>query len=370
MIPSSDLSFDNINSIDPDSVYLYLQNGGWKEVEKIDDRAIIFMMQKNDKRYSLLLPLAQDIPDFYSRMYDVLRVLEAIENRPKTEILNCFKNSHQIAFEQQTEIISLRFQFIYDQGKNKFSAKKIGLVLVSLQELFDAVGEFETGKEKDNTQGKIAKYILEQTEISVFETFKGSFGVRLAFARLNQQLNFLENPLSERISQQFLELIKLSNNPDKENLKQILLKLKKKIASRYRKFLAELNRDQSNFYIDWGSLNPESGGHAYLSYENIVTTIDFINKMETENPEEIIVRGKLLSASKSNRNYLEILSYDNQEKYRGDILDSALKDENNEDIDLTIEHEYIVTFEQITSIHPATGEEKIERKVIKIEPIS
>ena len=370
MIPSTDLSVDNINSIDPNSVYLYLQNNGWKEREKIDDRAIIFMMQKNNKRYSLLLPLAQDIPDFYSRMYDVLRVLEAIESRPKSEILNCFKNSHQVAFEQQTEVISLRFHFIYDQYKKRFPAKKIGLILVSLQELFDAVGEFETGKEKDSTKGKIAQYILEQTEISVFETFKGSFGVRLAFARLNQQLNFLENPLPERISQKFLELIELSNSPDKENLKQMLLKLKKKIASRYRKFLAELNRDQSNFYIDWGSLNPEGGGHAYLSYENIVNTIDFINKMETEHPEEIVVKGKLLSASKSNRHYVEILSEDNQEKYRGDILESALKNKNNEDIELTIDHEYTVTFEEVTSIHPATGEEKIERTVVKIQPMS
>ncbi|MGK7886627.1 MAG: hypothetical protein AB4057_18625 [Crocosphaera sp.] len=194
--------------------------------------------------------------------------------------------------------------------------------------------------------------------------------MRLAFARLNQQLNFLENPLPERISQKFLELIELSNSPDKENLKQMLLKLKKKIASRYRKFLAELNRDQSNFYIDWGSLNPEGGGHAYLSHENIVNTIDFINKMETEHPKEIVVKGKLLSASKSNRHYVEILSEDNQEKYRGDILESALKKENNEDIELTIDHEYKVTFEEVTLIHPATGEEKIERTVVKIQPMS
>ncbi|MDJ0599645.1 MAG: hypothetical protein QNJ37_12485 [Crocosphaera sp.] len=353
-----------MNSIDPSYVHTYLENSGWQEEEKIDERAIIFTIYKNNKKYSLLLPLDQEIPDFDSRMYDLFRVLEFIENRTKDEILKCFENSHKIALEQQTEILSLRFQFIYDQSQRQLSAKKMGVVLVSLQDLFDAFGELETGKEVISTRGRIPKEILEKTEISVFETFKGSFGVKLAFSKLNQQLSLLERPLAERVSQKFIELINLSNNLDKENLKHMLLQLKKRTASRYRKFLAELIRAESNFYIDWGSVNPESGGHAYLSYENTVHTIEFINKMETENPEQITVCGELLLACKSKRNYLEIASIEDGNEYKGDISDSVLRNTN---IDLTIGHLYRVVFEELTSINPATGEEKIERNVINIQ---
>ncbi|GBF80191.1 hypothetical protein [Aphanothece sacrum] len=365
MILSTNLFIDNINSIDPSYVYTYLENNGWKEESKLDDIAVILTTNKNNKKYSLLLPLDQEIPDFYSRMYDVLRTLEVVDNKSKEEIIKDFKSPHQVALEQQTEIISLRFQFIYDEYKKQFSAKKMGLVLVSLQNLFDAFGELESGQESESIRGRISPKVLDKTEISVFETFKGSFGVKLAFAKLTQQLDlFEERPLAERVSHNFLELINLSNSSDKENLKQMLLHLKKRIASRYRKFLAELIRDQSNFYIDWGSVNPEAGGHAYLTYENTVNTIDFINKMETENPEEITVRGKLLLASKSKRNYLEILSLEDKQIYTGDILDQVLKNTN---IELTIDRLYIVTFEEITLINPATGEEKIERKVINIK---
>lgn len=365
MISSIDLTFDDINSVDPSYVYTYLENSGWQKESKLDDRAVIFTSYKNQEKYLILLPIDKEIPDFCSRMYDVLRTLELIEGKSKVEILKLLKTPHQIALEQQTEIISLRFQFIDDEHKKQFSAKKMGVVLVSLQDLLNAVGQSETETGQDSVRGRIPQEISEKTEISVFETFQGSFGLKLAFARLNQQLNLLEKPLPEIVSNRILELIRLSNSPDKENLKQMLLHLKRRTASRYRKFLAELIRAESNFYIDWGSINPEAGGQAYLSYENTINTVEFINKMETEDPEQFKIQGELLAASKSRRNYLEIESLADREKYSGDILESAIMD-----IELTIGHFYEVTFEELTSINPATGEEKIERKVIDIKFIN
>lgn len=283
MISSIDLTFDDINFVDPSYVYTYLENNGWQQESKLDDRAVIFTVYKNQEKYSILLPIDKQIPDFCSRMYDVLRTLEFIEGKSKVEILKLLKTPHQVALEQQTEIISLRFQVINDDHKTHFSARKMGVILVSLQDLLNAIGQSETGQ--DNIRGRIPQEILEKTEISVFEIFQGSFGLKLAFARLNPKLDLLDKPLPEIVSNRILELIQLSNSPDKENLKQMLLHLKRKTASKYRKFLAELIRAESNFYIDWGSINPEAGGQAYLSYENTINTVEFINKMETEDTE-------------------------------------------------------------------------------------
>ena len=115
------------------------------------------------------------------------------------------------------------------------------------------------------------------------------------------------------------------------------------------------------------AIPPEAGGHACLTYENTINTVEFINKMEAEEPEQFTIKGELLSASISNRNYLEVLNLDDGKKYSGNIMDSVTM---NADVDLTIGRLYEITFEELTSINPATGEEKIERRVIQISYMS
>jgi hypothetical protein len=189
------------DSIEPREVYSYLENNGWSEAHKIDDRASILTIDKNNKQYSILLPLDQEIPDFASRMYDVLKTLEFIEARPKTEIIKAFKNTKDIALEKNCEILSLRLKSIYQPEKYELPAKKMGMLLTSTQDLFNAVGESEKGS--DSYKGKISSKVLEQTELSVFNTFKGSFGIQLALAPKIEQLSLLEKPLSERIAKIF-----------------------------------------------------------------------------------------------------------------------------------------------------------------------
>ena len=50
------------------------------------------------------------------------------------------------------------------------------------------------------------------------------------------------------------------------------------------------------------------------------------------------------------------------EKYKCEISESVI----SKGIELTIDHFYAATFQEITSINPATGEEKIERTVIDL----
>jgi hypothetical protein len=353
------------DSIDPHTVYSYLEENGWLEARKIDDRATILTTHKNDKQYSILLPLDKDIPDFASRMYDVLKTLEFIEARPRTEIIKALKSTKDIAFEKNCEILSLRLKSIDQPNKYELSAKKMGLLLTSTQDLFDAVGQSEKGYESN--KGKIPQEILEQTELNVFNTFKGSFGIQLALAPKIEQLNLLEQPLSERVADIFLELVKLSNEIEKEELKHLLLKIKRRASARYRKFLSSLIRSESDLYLDWGSVNPDAGGNAFLSYDSIIKTVDFINKMEVEDPEEYQVIGELLSASNTKkRKALEIEELKSNKIFSGKISESLL---DNQNIELTLGKIYSVNFQETTSINPATGEEKIERTAISISTI-
>ncbi|NEN92688.1 MAG: hypothetical protein F6K48_28825, partial [Okeania sp. SIO3H1] len=181
-----------VSSLEPLSVYNYLEDNGWKEERKIDNRACILIINKNQKKYSILLPLEKEPPDFASRMYDVFRVLEVVEERPKSEIIAGLKNPQQLAIQKKCEILSLRFKFIFEEYKRELSAKQMGKILISLQDFFDAVGQYELTK--TYTKGKIAQEILDQTELSIFETFQGSFGIKLTMAE-NGQLDLLERPL-------------------------------------------------------------------------------------------------------------------------------------------------------------------------------
>ncbi|MEH2449391.1 MAG: hypothetical protein V7K18_27495 [Nostoc sp.] len=236
----------------------------------------------------------------------------------------------------------------------------MGIVLNSLQDLFDAVGQSESGKVSEN--GRIQKEIIEKTELSVFETFQGSFGIKLALAPHPQQLNFLERPIGERVTETFIQLIKFSNTVDKGMLKEYLLKLKRRSASRYRKFLMTLINSEANFYFDWGSVNPEKGGKAVLNFDNVIQTIDFINKMEVEDPAEYTVNGQLIAANKNTSN-LEIETFQDKKRYIGKANSKVV---NNKEIELTIGRFYTAKIQEISSINPTTAEEKTEYTIIDL----
>lgn len=360
------------DSIEPREVYSYLENNGWSEARKIDDRASILTIDKNNKQYSILLPLDKEIPDFASRMYDVLKTLEFIEARPKTEIIKAFKNTKDIALEKNCEILSLRLKSKDQPEKHELSAKTMGMLLTSTQDLLDAVGHSEKGYESN--QGKIPQEILEQTELSVFNTFKGSFGIQLSLPQKIEKFSLSEQPLYEKVVEIFLELVKLSNEIEKEELKQLLLKIKRRASARYCDFLSSLIASESDLYIDWGSVNPDAGGYAFLSYDSTIKTVDFINKMKLEDlepePEKYKVIGKLLSADILRKTIkikqLENGKLEKNKTFDGKILESIL---DNQNIELTLGKIYSVNFQETTSINPATGEEKIERTAISISPI-
>ncbi|GGA47894.1 hypothetical protein [Okeania sp. KiyG1] len=216
------------------------------------------------------------------------------------------------------------------------------------------------------TKGKIAKEILDQTELSIFETFQGSFGIKLTMAE-NGQLNILERPLPERIAQIFLELLRLSNQLDKAELKQTLLRIKRRAASKYRYFLFYLAPIKSDFNFDWGSLNENAGGHVILAYDDILKTIDFINKMEEEEPEEYEINGRLSLADKKTKK-LTIEELDTKKLYSGIISKENWENMENQGIELTIDNLYSARFQEVISVNPATEEEKIERTIIKLTP--
>ncbi len=357
---SLDISKQEIDSIKPQRVIDYLNSNGWIETRKISDGiASIWSQAKSNREFSLLLPLDREVSDFFMRMKEVLETLAYFENRPAPEILKNLLSTNYLALKKQREILSIKLKFIYEKNKQEGSAKKIGMILTSLQDLFNAIGQSESGKSLSS--GKIQQEIINVTELSIIEVFQGSFGIKLGLPSIHEQIDLSGNTLSQRVFINILSLVNYSNENDKQKLKNELVRLKKISASRYRKFLMYLVNSEANFYAEWGSTNPTGGGQAILSFENAINTIEFINKMEVEEPAEYIIHGELISATKHKKslNSIEIEDFEAKKKYAGKL-------DIQTNIELTIGRYYSAKIQEISSVNPATAEEKSEYTVIEL----
>lgn len=369
---TSELDIDIYNNVKPDKVLEYLRLSGWHKHSNFSDRAAIWVYNNaNGKQFQALLPLTTDIPDYASRMDDVFRVLALVEQRSQSEIFNDLVDVTAIATDKGREVLNLRFNFESDVtgvSEVEASAKHLGVILESLQNLFDSIAQVKAGR--PSPFGKVAKEITDQARLSILGTFKGSFGVRLAIAPKpeQQQLSLtdtLENqPLGELVIDEFFKVLEQSHGRNFERLSDRLTNLQRRTASNYRRFLESLSDADANLAIDWGSLNSDRGGSVAITAEDAITTIDEIIKLEADTPQEYQIIGELLTASKTRKRF-EIREMQDDVCFSGKISDEILDDKN---IELTIGKLYRATYREKIAVSSITGEGKVERVLIAIHP--
>jgi hypothetical protein len=77
-----------LKNLEPERISYYLESKGWKQAQKIGERAIIWTSGNlNPETPQIVLPLNCKLPDFPVSMNLMLETLEAIENRSQIEIL-------------------------------------------------------------------------------------------------------------------------------------------------------------------------------------------------------------------------------------------------------------------------------------------
>ncbi|NEP60395.1 MAG: hypothetical protein F6K31_25905 [Symploca sp. SIO2G7] len=361
---ASELEQEVISKISPAKLGKYLENKGWKKTKLIGNVASIWSYPKKEKAVGIFVPLDRDFADFDNRMMEVFKILEKIENRPKSEILSALQNTSTIAKSQHREILEFRFNYIYEYNQEA-PAKKIGSVLKSLQDFLSAIG-------KSKVQSKrlsIRQEMKSELELSIIETFHGSFGLRLGLSQSQpRQLNLLEDPIAEQAAQYLLELISASENEDNKIFKEKISELYGKPSIKFKSFLTHLSTLQANLSLDWGSVHPDKGGFVEISYNNILKALEIIDKKEMEDPIKISIIGKLILAGVGNDKKYRKFIFEEQETfqdYKGTISKELLK---NIDNDLNIGKKlYKATFEETTSVNKATGEEEINYLLVGLE---
>ena len=255
----------------------------------------------------------------------------------KTETLPVLDNSEEIAISKKQEIlhIILNFPGVF---RTEAPIASLSKILRRLQDVINTIGMVRANL------NQITENIKREMGISFLEVGSGSFDIRLASTETVDLLN--HSDFGDAI-EEFLKL--LNAGSDQNQLKELLGRLKSKVAEDYTKFLKSLGESVVDTSFKWTSPDPERGGTAYLSEPKMREVIEILEKFQDEVPLTFTITGTLTGAFLSTKKF-EIAT--TEKPYTGDIADEALETVK----DATLSREYTATIQEITQRSEATNE--------------
>ena len=149
-----------------------------------------------------------------------------------------------------------------EHTRHEVSARKLGTILSTTQELIDALGQTRLGT--PTVRGPLPPDLLQRTSVSVSHSFHGSFGVQF---RASQQSDLFDHSLISDVLSEFSYLLQAADSEDM--LSNKLHALKGRVASKYRRLLKQLFDLNSGLFFDWGAVASDRGGEFSLSREQV-----------------------------------------------------------------------------------------------------
>lgn len=341
---------------------LYLKQKGWQKTGEKKGFASVWKI--NGKETKVMLPLNKEYSDFRDRLWEIILLLEKIENRPSYEIANGLKNTSKIASEEKREIIEIILKSLY-QEKYEVSAEKIGQVLSSAQKHIYALGNFS------GLGRKLTKEEKSELELSLINSFQGSFGIRLGLAN-QRQIDIEGNHISREVSQQLINLFKVGGEENISDFRDYIAPLRKEILKSLKNFVKKLKTLESDLIFSWGSIGMEEEEIAKVSHSKILEIEDTLDKEEAENPDLIEMIGKFIQAGIGERRGESNFIFEDHggETIKGYIpteLVQQLRAENK-NLEL-INGRYKIVTEKNETVTEMTDEIKTSYKLVQIEEI-
>jgi hypothetical protein len=272
----------------------------------------------------------------------------------KAEVSQKAEVSHT-ASQINREVLDLTFNFP-TLNSTEAPIANLGIILQSLQNLIDAIGQVKTGH--GGQPGKIPSTITEETKLAMAGTFSGSFGVEII--ALSPANLFGESLVREAI-EEFIALLKVGSK--REQLGERLLGLRGRSISRYRNLLKGLVTAGTGVGIEWGSPKAGGGGVANLTLTTAKAVIAILDQITTQDPVEYEIIGELIGGNKRTGSY-EIKNRENSEKYSGKVLEQAEQDI----AEASLGRIYVAIIREKIEVFPMTGVEKIEYELVSLKP--
>lgn len=250
----------------------------------------------------------------------------------------------------------LGLHFVFPGTREDGPTKMVGKILVSVQDFLDALGQKIMSVA--TMRGAIAPDILFRTETRLVQAAGASFGLEILAAR---QVDLFGNSLISDSVKEFLEIIEIGN--DVERLRDRLLDIKPRAASKYRVFLTSLIASESSFRADWASPDPSRNRSVSLDLITAAGALKTVEQVTSEAGETRVVTARFVGVELPRRSFtLEVDGDD--EPYRGKIAASAMGMAEH----ATLNHPYRVTIRETLEV-TASGEERSRFEVEKIEEL-
>lgn len=238
----------------------------------------------------------------------------------------------------------------------ELSSRSLGNILLSTQELVDALGQI-CEEDQPSLKGAISADILQKTELNTCQIFEGSFGIQFKSAHVS---NLFGDSLSGRAINELLGL--LSAQDDKDDLSNKLHFLKGRVASKYRRLLKEIYKLGSGVKFDWGSPNNEYGGKLELTQSQVERAHSIVDHIDIEMSEAVEIKAKLIGINVRTKRY-EISEIETDERYAGAVSIEAISDIKY----AVINSNYIVTLKKLVETKSSSGDETIKWVLVSLK---
>lgn len=237
----------------------------------------------------------------------------------------------------------------WDTKLPELSTRNFGNILVSTQELIDALGQV-CENDEPSVKGSIAADILQKTKLNTCQIFEGSFGVQFKSANVS---DLFDESLASKAINEFLGL--LSAEDDEDNLSNKLHLLKGRVASKYRRLLKEVNSLGSGIKFEWGSPNSVYGGQFELTKAQVEKAHSIVDSIDIQMSEAVEVKAKLIGLNVRTKRY-EILGFENDERFSGKVAQETLSDIEH----AVINNNYTATLKKIIETKSSSGDEAVK----------
>ncbi|QSJ17567.1 hypothetical protein JYQ62_01420 [Nostoc sp. UHCC 0702] len=265
-------------------------------------------------------------------------------------------NIETISQQKRREIIDFVLEFS-EKEIAEAPVGDLGLILYSLQETLDAIGQIKLGKSESHI---IQPEVKQKTQVVMSGIFSGSFGMRLEGTVYEEDTLGLGESFLGQCLKEFIQLINLGANA--EELPAKLNILKKKTAFKYTEFLDALTRiGISKLHIDWASPDRKVQT-GEIELKTVFDAIDVIKHTKLRAETEIYVNVKLTQISYSSRT-ITLQEEGSKKKYKCFIADSAMKDVDT--ISRTLVYE--ASIQDYVILSPVVDKEKHEYELLSLK---
>lgn len=270
---------------------------------------------------------------------------------------NCdYSNIETVSTQKRREIIDFVLQFP-DKRIAEAPVGDLGLILYSLQETIDAIGQIKLGKSESHI---IQPEVKQKIQVVMSDIFSGSFGMRLEGTVYEEDSLGLEESFLGQCFKEFILLINLGANA--EELPAKLNVLKKKTAFKYTEFLKGLTRiGISKLHIDWASPGTKVQ-MGEIEIKTVFEVLDVIKHTKIKSETEIYVDVKLIQINYNSRT-TTLQEVGSRKKYKCFIADSAIQDvESISKISV-----YVATIQDYVILSTVVDKEKHEYELLSLQ---